>query len=229
MPSGVLEAILRALRSLLRIAGQAVRNSWHVLRVAFGHALGVVLALVVLFEEWGWKPLSDLLAWFARFRLWARIEGVIAGLPPWGALIVFALPTTILFPLKLAAVWLLAKGQALAAGALFIGAKVASTALIARIFMLTKPALMRLAWFARAYNWFIPWKEALFAEIRASWVWRYSRMLKNWLRLELKRSWARLRPVVIARWTRLRAIIKDRAGRMRLEARRFWLRISGKA
>ncbi len=43
---------------------------------------------------------------------------------------------------------------------------------------------MRIAWFAQAYNWFVPWKDALFAEIRSSWVWRYGRMLKTRIKLE---------------------------------------------
>jgi hypothetical protein len=36
---------------------------------------------------------------------------------------------------------------------------------------------------ARAYNWFIPWKDAVFAQIRSSWVWRYGRMLKRRIKL----------------------------------------------
>ncbi len=52
---------------------------------------------------------------------------------------------------------------------LFVGAKIASTALVARIFILTKPSLMQIAWFARAFNWFVPWKDAIYAQIRESW------------------------------------------------------------
>lgn len=173
-----------------------LRAAWAAVRPALLFALQVVAALIVLFEEWGWRPLMEALGQFARFRPIAALERWIAGLPPYGALVVFALPTTILLPLKFVAVWLLANGFVWSAGGLFLGAKVASTALIARIFMLTKPALMQLAWFARAYNWFMPWKEALFAEIRASWPWRYGRMVKNRTRLEVKQAWARWKPSI---------------------------------
>lgn len=180
-----------------------IRSLWAIFRPPLIFALQVVAALIVLFEEWGWRPLMEALGQLARFRPIAALERWIAGLPPYGALVVFALPTTILMPLKFVAVWLLANGFIWTAGGLFLGAKVASTALIARIFMLTKPALMQLAWFARAYNWFMPWKEALFAEIRASWPWRYGRMVKTRIKHEARQAWARWKPVVersMAQW-----------------------------
>jgi hypothetical protein len=171
-----------------------VRTAWSIIRAPLIHALILVLAVVIIFEEWGYRPLVALLGWLASFAPLARLEKFIASLPPYAALAVFALPTTLLLPLKFVAMWLLANGHVASATGLFVGAKVASTALIARVFMLTKPALMRISWFARAYNWFMPWKEALFAEIRASWVWRYGRMVKNRIKLEAKQAWARLRP-----------------------------------
>jgi hypothetical protein len=185
-------------REALRLIVAGVRVllvlGWAALKPPLMAALQILAALIVLFEEWGWKPLSEALAWLARFRIVARLESFISRLPPHAALFVFALPTAILFPLKLLALWLLANEQFAAATGLFIGAKIASTALVARLFMLTRPALMQIAWFARAYNWFMPWKERLFAEIRASWVWRYGRMVKTRVRLELKQAWAKVKP-----------------------------------
>jgi hypothetical protein len=92
---------------------------------------------------------------------------------------------------------LLAAGQYWTATGLFIAAKIASTALIARIFILTKPALMQIGWFARGYDWFVPWKDAVFATIRTSWTWRYGRMVKNAIRLEAKQVWTRWKPGVM--------------------------------
>lgn len=185
-------------RSAIARIGQglaaALGRSWRLGRSLLFGTLNVVAALILLFEEWGWRPLMQALAWLARFRLVQRIETAIAGLPPYGALAVFALPTAVLFPLKLVALWLMAKGLVLAAGALFVAAKIASTALVARLFMLTRPALMRIGWFARAYQWFVPWKEALFAAIRSSWVWRYGRIVKGRAVRTLRRILDRLKP-----------------------------------
>jgi len=172
------ERILDALATCARVVLLILRRT-----------VGVILALIVLFEEWGWRPLANALAALARWRLWARAEALVAALPPYLALCVFALPTALLFPLKLFALFLIAKGQAMAAGALFLAAKVVGTALVARIFQLTQPALMRIPWFAWAYERFIPWKEAVFAAIRQTWAWRYGRMLKARVKRMAEPAW----------------------------------------
>jgi hypothetical protein len=209
----------RAARPVLRAAATAV---WALLRPVLSFVLQVLAALILIFEEWGWKPLSEAMAWLARFKLFARLEAWIASLPPYGALLVFALPTTILLPLKLFSVWLLTNGYFLSAGALFIGAKIASTALVARIFMLTRPALMKLGWFARAYNKFMPWKDALFAKIRTSYAWRYGRMLKKAVLHESKQAWARWKPrlkeLAATWWPRTKELITE----ARLRGRILW-------
>ena len=186
------------------VARNLITASLRLLRSAISGVVSLVLALVLLFEEWGWRPLLAALGWLARFRIVARIEAGIASLPPWAALIVFAAPSLLLFPVKIAGLWLLSQGKVIAAGGLLAVAKVASTALVARIFMLTRPALMQLVWFARLYNRFVPWKEALFASIRASFVWRYGRMLKTKVRQAMRRLFDRVRPRVAEVLTALR-------------------------
>jgi hypothetical protein len=166
-----------------------LKTAWSIARGPLMFVLQVLAALIILFEEWGWKPLSEALGWLATFAPIAALERWIAGLPPYGALAVFALPMTVLFPLKLAALWLITFGYFGWATIVFVGAKIASTAIIARIFTLTKPALMRIAWFASAYNWFVPWKDAFFKTIRDSFAWRYGRMLKNRIKLEVHQTW----------------------------------------
>lgn len=155
---------------------------------ALAGVLNLIVALILLFEEWGWQPLLAAFRWLERFRFVARIEAGIASLPPYAALAVFVAPSAILLPVKFIGLWLLANGHLVVAGLLLLLAKVASTALVARIFMLTRPALMQLAWFARLYDWFVPWKEALFARVRASSVWRYGRMVKA-RAIKVARQW----------------------------------------
>ncbi len=195
-------AVSRAAVITLWAVREIFRTAWQLSRGPLIAALNVIAALIILFEEWGWRPLSEFLARLAKYAPVAAIERWIAGLPPYAALFAIALPTTLLLPLKFVAVWLLANEHFATATLLFLGAKVASTALIARVFILTKPALMRIAWFASAYNWFVPWKDALFAQIRASWVWRYGRMLKTRIRLESTRIWTRLKPGLARGWRR---------------------------
>jgi hypothetical protein len=161
------------------------------------HAGEFLLALILLFEEWGWRPLADLLGRLSRFALWARLEARIAALPPYAALCMFAVPGLLFIPVKVLALYLIATGHLLTAALLFAAAKVIGTAVLARIFTLTQPRLMEIGWFAYLYNLFIPWKDALFAYIRASWAWRYGRFLKAAAKAALARAYRRIRPHLV--------------------------------
>lgn len=151
--------------------------------------LSWLLALIILFEEWGWVPLARALAWLGRLPIFAWIERRVQALPPYAALALFALPTLALLPVKLLALWFISVGRTGLGLLVIVLAKVVGTAVVARLFMLTQPALMQLAWFARWYAHWIAWKTILLAEIHASKVWRGARALK----LELKRRLRRFR------------------------------------
>ena len=205
--------LVRALSILAVFAARAAAAFWRVARGPLIAALNVLTAIIVIFEEWGWRPLSNLLEELARYRVWARAELWIAGLPPYGAFVALAIPSAILFPAKLIGVYLLAIGQVVTATALLIAAKLASTALIARIFILSKPALMQIEWFSRAYNVFLPWQEAMFAWLRSSWAWRYGRVLKRQVKNFARRAWTLWRPRLLAAW----AILRPRAAALWLQ------------
>ncbi|MFO1341110.1 MAG: hypothetical protein U1F53_23295 [Burkholderiaceae bacterium] len=148
-----------------------------------------LLALVILFEEWGWEPLQRLLARIGRLPGLRHIEGWVRGLPPYAALALFALPALALLPIKLLALWLIGQGRAVLGAVVIIATKIVGTAIVARLFTLTQPALMRLAWFARFYARWSAWKQVLLDWVRASAAWRAARAL----RLRLHRQWRRWR------------------------------------
>lgn len=183
-----------------RWAIRAIRLVQSVLWQAFE----IVLALVILFEEWGWRPLAALLAHLARIGVVARLEAAIVALPPWPALGVFLVPSLLFLPLKLAALWLISGGHAVSATALFVFAKVAGTALYARIFQLTQPRLMQLVWFASLYHWFMPWKEALVAHARSTAVWQAAVALKARAKVAGQAAWQNLKPYALATVQRVR-------------------------
>jgi hypothetical protein len=148
-----------------------------------------LIALVLLFEEWGWEPLAALFARLARLPLWAWLERKIAQLPPGGAMLVFGVPMLALLPVKLLALYLFGHGQTTVGLVLLIAAKLLGTAVMARLFQLTQPALMKLAWFARWYPRWTVWKEGILAEIRQSVPWRAARDIKH----AVKAWWRRWR------------------------------------
>ena len=136
------------------------------------------LVLVLLFEEWGWEPLARCFKALAGLPLWGAMERRIASLPPWAALLAFAVPVLALVPIKLLALYLLGNGHLAMGLGLVIGAKITGTAFAARLFQLTEPALMRMHWFARLYTPWKIWKNRLLTQVRNSAPWRRIKALK---------------------------------------------------
>lgn len=148
-----------------------------------------VVALILLFEEWGWEPLAAALERLGRLTFLSWLERSIRALPPWAALATFAVPALALLPIKLLALFLIGHGQAFAGVAVLVAAKVGGTALLARLFTLTQPTLMRLRWFAHWYPRWKSWKDRVMAQVRASPVWRAGSRLRQ----RMRAAWARWR------------------------------------
>lgn len=145
----------------------------------------LVLALLILFEEWGWEPLHRAFALLARLPVIRHLEALLRRLPPRWAFVVLLLPSLLILPIKLLAVWLIAKGRVTLGVGVIVAAKLGGTALLAWLFQLIQPALMQLPWFARFYARWTAWKTELLAWVRASAVWRTARAIK----LRLLRRW----------------------------------------
>jgi hypothetical protein len=113
--------------------------------------LSWLAAIVFLIEEAIWDWTAALMAKLGAVRLVHAIEARIAALPPRWALLAFLFPIFTLIPAKLIGLHAIAAGHWLIGGAVFLLAKLLGMALFSRIFNLTRPALMQLAWFARLY------------------------------------------------------------------------------
>lgn len=152
-----------------------------------------LLALVLVFEEWGWEPLAAALAKLSRLPLWAWMERRVAGLSRWGALLVFGVPVLGLLPVKVFALYLLGLGHVLLSVGILVGAKIAGTAIVARLFQLTQPALMQFGWFARWYPLWKTWKDGMLEKVHQSLAWRVVRRTKAGAKRTARRWWARVR------------------------------------
>ncbi len=149
-----------------------------------------LLALLILFEEWGWDPLQRALARIARLPVLRNLEAAVERLSPPAALVVLLLPTLLLVPIKLLALWQISQGQPLRGLLVVVVAKLVGTALLARLFTLTRPALMQWPWFARAYQRWTTWKQALLQRVRRWRPWRIGRAVGRRVRRWLAR-WRR--------------------------------------
>ena len=119
----------------------------------------VAASVFLLAEELLWR-LAGLFALLGKLPVFRQLEQLVRGLPPYGALAVFALPALALAPIKLLALYWLAGGHpGLGIGTILL-AKVAGTAFVARIYQLTRAQLVTLGWFA--------WCEAKVLALRAA-------------------------------------------------------------
>lgn len=156
-------------------------------------ALFAPLAVFLLFEEWGWESLAAGFAALGRLPVWRQIERLITRLPPWGALLAFGIPMLLILPVKLLALFLVGRGHLVTGLGLVVMAKIAGTALAARLFQLTEPALMQLGWFSRFYPPWKAWKDRMLRQVRVSWPWRLARQMKHRVKITLVRFWNAVR------------------------------------
>jgi len=144
-------------------------------------------AIIILLEDWLWDDLARLAAAIGRLPIFHQIEVLILRLPPYAALILFAAPSLLLFPVKLLALYFISHGHSLFGLLTMIGAKVAGTALVARLFLLTRPKLLQINWFARLYEWFTAFKARIYGAIKSTAIYKLAHRqklrLKNYLKV----------------------------------------------
>jgi hypothetical protein len=155
-------------------------------------AFTLVAALWIFLEEWVWEALQVCMAWLGKLPGVRWCEARIAGLPPHAALIAFLIPAAILLPFKLLAFWLIARGHGLLGLQVFIIAKIIGTAFLARIFELTRPALLTIGWFASLHAAFTSWRNRLYAYVKSLPAWQAARAWIAMVRGTL-RAWYRSR------------------------------------
>lgn len=157
--------------------------------------LVLIAAALILLEETLIKWLQRLMARLAALPLIATLEERARRLPPYPAMILFLLPGAVLLPVKLAALWLLANGHEVWGTTVFIAGKLAGTAVGARIYLVLRPTLVTLNWFARVEAWVFGWRDRIYARVKAMPAWQRAAAgvaaAKAWLRAQLarRRGW----------------------------------------
>ncbi|MBL8511906.1 MAG: hypothetical protein JNM52_09700 [Betaproteobacteria bacterium] len=154
--------------------------------------LTILLALWIFLEEWLWDHLQAFMAWLGKLPPIHWLETQLARLPPYAALVAFLIPALVLLPFKLAAFWLIAHGHRIYGVWVFIIAKIIGTAFLARIFSLTKNALLTIGWFAKAYGAITRWKQKIYDYVRAlpawqaasTWIASLKKQIKTWWRTQ---------------------------------------------
>lgn len=129
-------------------------------------------AILLLLEEWLWRFGARVMARLTAWPPLHRLEAWICRLGPYAALVLFVLPAVLLFPVKLLALWAMGNGHALAGLLVIVAAKLIGAAAVARLYLLTRPVLLTILWFARLLHWFLDLKERWVGRLRATRAWR---------------------------------------------------------
>ena len=154
---------------------KVIDAAWRVLR----SLLLALAALVIFIEEWGWRPLSAMVARLGRWPPLGRLEARIAAVPRRVALLLFLVPAILLVPVKLAALWLIGEGHATLGISLIVLAKLVGTAIVGRLFVLLERQLLTFPWFAKALAWWHRTQARVMTALRQSTLWRTMRVLRR--------------------------------------------------
>src|SRR5262249_28609610 len=167
-----------------------------------------IAAIIILIEGWLWDDLQRLGAAIGRLPILRQIESLVAGLPPYAALAIFAAPSLLLVPIKLAALYFIAHGQPALGFLTVVAAKVAGTALVARIYTLTEPNLLRIGWFAHLHERFVALKTRVYNTIKSTAFYRVAHRRYLHIRYSLKEFVGKRRSLWMSRWEAARRLIR---------------------
>ena len=155
--------------------------------------LVVAGALLLLLEEWCWDLGLALIRRVSGWPPFKLIDSHIAALSPYPALCLFVLPALLLLPVKLLALFAIGAGYPVTGVAVFVVAKLGGAALVARVYFLTRPALLTLPWFARWHQRFIAIKDDWMGRLRETGFYRRSSLTSQQVRAAVRRAWNRMR------------------------------------
>ncbi len=139
----------------------------------------IVAAIIILLEDWLWDDLQRIAAAIGNLPIFRQVEQLILRLPRAGALALFLVPSVVLIPVKLLTLYFISRGHAVIGLGVVLAAKIAGTALVARLFTLTKPKLLTFNWFAWAYERIVAFRLRVYAAIQTSvvYIWLRAKVL----------------------------------------------------
>jgi len=157
-----------------------------VLRVIVRVIATVVVVVWSVFDEVLFRPLRPVVAWLSRLGLFEAIGGLIARTPPYGVLVLLAVPFVLIEPLKVLALYWIATGLFIRGVLLMIFSYVLSIFTLDRIYHTGHTQLMKIVWFARIMGWVGNLRDRAFGWVKATPAWQAAaaaaRAVRNWFR-----------------------------------------------
>jgi hypothetical protein len=142
-------------------------------------------AAVVFFEQTLIRMLNAITAVVARWAPIAALEAWLRKQPPWIAVLAFVAPSILILPIKFSAIYFVAHRHFMMAIVAVVIGKVLATAIVARLYVVLRPTLMTIGWFARLDTWFFFWRDRAYAYVRALPAWQKAKAAIDRMRLRL--------------------------------------------
>ena len=136
-----------------------------------------VAACVLAFEEWIWTRASALLRRIGRLPPFRWIEDWMSRRTPLQALACYMLPVLVVLPLKGIALAVIGHGHVALGLAILFLAKVLGTAVLARLWQITEPAITTYRWIRRGRDGFLRLRRRLYRWLHQQTVYRRMRAL----------------------------------------------------
>lgn len=112
--------------------------------------LFLIAFVIVVIEDEIWQRAIILNErWLKQNKYLLALESASKTWSVWKCFSLFLIPLIVLFPIKLAAMFMISKGHLLTGGFLFLSIKFIGAALSAKIYTMTEKTLRTLAWFAK--------------------------------------------------------------------------------
>ena len=170
-----------------------IKDSFHlyfkIMKKITTYPLIFIACIIVLFEEFIWDKITIIIEKLSTFKIFQIFENWIAKQNKYVALCMFVVPCCISIPMKFIGFFLLAHGDVTAGITIIATAEIVGTAIMAKIFFVTKPILMTFPIFAWCYNKVILIKDKARQFVVNSQVWKQISRIKqlgkkNWLQFK---------------------------------------------
>ena len=142
-------------------------------------------AAVVFLEQTLIGMLNAITAAVARWAPIAALEAWLKTLPPYVALLAFVAPSILILPIKFSAIYFAMHHMFVMAIAAVVFGKMLATAIVARLYVVLRPTLMAIGWFARLDTWFFYWRDRAYAFVRGLPAWQKAKAAIARMRLRL--------------------------------------------
>ena len=148
--------------------------------------VAVAAVTYLILDELLFPLFRPLIAWLTGLRLFQRLGQWLGRLPPYVALVAFAVPFIIIEPVKVAAIWWAGIGHVISGTIGLLLAHALSLLVVERIFHAAYEPLMRIGWFAKLLGWLFGIRDRAIAMVTATSAWqaarRWARGTREWLR-----------------------------------------------